>query len=112
MLIGDTWIGVERRVHFEDRDPATGALLARLPEATPADVDRAVAAARAALDEWTAMGGERRGRLLVRLADALEERQDHIGTLESTDNGRPRRETGAQARMVARWYRYFGGLAD
>ncbi len=112
MLIGETWTGVERRAHFEDRDPATGALLARLPEATPADVDRAVAAARAALEEWTAIGGERRGRLLVRLANALEEHQDHIGTLESTDNGRPRRETGAQARIVARWYRYFGGLAD
>jgi acyl-CoA reductase-like NAD-dependent aldehyde dehydrogenase len=112
MLIGDEWIGAEGRAHFEDRDPATGALLARLPEATAADVDRAVATARAGLEEWTAIGPERRGRLLVALADALEDRQEHIAALESADNGRPRRETGAQARITARWYRYFGGLAD
>jgi acyl-CoA reductase-like NAD-dependent aldehyde dehydrogenase len=112
MLIGDAWIGAEGRDAFEDRDPATGALLARLPEASSDDVDRAVGAARAGLAEWTAMGGERRGRLLVRLADALEDRQAHIASLESADNGRPLRETGSQARIVARWYRYFAGLAD
>jgi acyl-CoA reductase-like NAD-dependent aldehyde dehydrogenase len=112
MLIGDAWIEADGRADFEDRDPATGALLARLPEATADDIDRAVAAARAGLEEWTALGGERRGRLLVRLADALEDRQDHIASLESADNGRPRRETASQARIVARWYRYFAGLAD
>jgi acyl-CoA reductase-like NAD-dependent aldehyde dehydrogenase len=50
--------------------------------------------------------------VLLRLADLLEAEQERIARLETTDNGRPYRETAAQAGIVAKWYRYFGGIAD
>jgi len=111
MLIRNEWIASADRM-FEVRNPATGEPIAELPDADEAAVDRAVRAAREALPEWWAMGGERRGRLLWKLAEAIEARAGHIGELEATDNGRPIRETAAQANVVARWYRWFGGIAD
>jgi phenylacetaldehyde dehydrogenase len=112
MLIGSDWVQAGSGETFDDQDPATGDRIAKLPEASADDVDRAVAAAREAQDAWAGIGGERRGRLLGRLADRLEEEQEHISRLESSDNGRPLRETASQARIVSRWYRYFGGMAD
>ncbi|MBK5232121.1 MAG: aldehyde dehydrogenase family protein [Thermoleophilia bacterium] len=111
MLIGEEWVE-SSGAGFEVLNPATGAVLATLPDGDADDVDRAVAAARAALPGWIALGGEQRGQLLWALADAIEERSGHIAELEASDNGRPIRETGAQARVVARWYRWFGGIAD
>jgi acyl-CoA reductase-like NAD-dependent aldehyde dehydrogenase len=112
MLIGPDWEQSRAGGQFEDRSPTTGELIAALPSATAEDVDRAVAAAREAQPGWSRIGGEKRGRLLAKLAERLEEEQDRISELESIDNGRPRRETASQARIVARWYRYFGGMAD
>jgi acyl-CoA reductase-like NAD-dependent aldehyde dehydrogenase len=113
MLIGGNW---EQKSssgqRFEDRNPATGEVLASLPEADSEDVDRAVGAAREAFGSWSDMDASRRGRLLMKLADHLEEDRDYIRRLESSDNGRPLRETSAQADIVAKWYRYFGGMAD
>jgi acyl-CoA reductase-like NAD-dependent aldehyde dehydrogenase len=112
MLIGSEWVDAQSGDTFEDRDPATGELNIELPDAGAADVDQAVARAREALPEWTALGGERRARILLKLADLLEANGETIAPLESSDNGRPLRETGAQARIVARWYRWFAGVAD
>ena len=112
LLIGDQWLDSVTGETFEDRDPATGAVIAELPAAGPRDVDRAVRSAREAFSGWSELGAADRGRFLLRLADALEERQEHIARIETTDNGRPYRETAAQARIVAKWYRYFGGMAD
>lgn len=110
-LVRNEWIAAADRM-FAVRNPATGEVIAELPDGTEADVDQAVRAAREALPEWSAMGGERRGRLLWKLAEAIEARAGYIGDLEATDNGRPIRETAAQAGVVARWYRWFGGIAD
>jgi aldehyde dehydrogenase (NAD+) len=112
MLIGSDWTGAASGATFKDRDPATGGVLATLPDAREEDVDRAVRAAREAAPVWAAMSGAERGRLIMRLADALDAEKGHIGRLESADNGRPWRETASQASIVARWYRYFAGLAD
>ncbi len=112
MLIGPDWVDSSSGETFEDLDPATGEVLASVPDAGSEDVDRAVAAAREALEGWSRGTGAQRGRLMARLAHRLEAEQDRISLLESSDNGRPRRETASQARIVARWYRYFGGLAD
>jgi acyl-CoA reductase-like NAD-dependent aldehyde dehydrogenase len=112
MLIGRDWTGAASDATFEDRDPATGAVLATLPDAQEEDCDRAVRAAREAAPGWASMSGAERGRLMMRLADALDGEKGYIGRLESADNGRPWRETASQANIVARWYRYFGGLAD
>ena len=112
MLLGEEWVEAASGATFADHDPATGEVVAEIPAAGAEDVDRAVRRARAALASWSGMDAADRGRILVRLADRLEENQERIARIESGDNGRPYRETAAQARIVAKWYRYFGGMAD
>ena len=111
MLIGGEWSSGSGQT-YEDRDPATGEVIASLPDASSEEVHRAVTAAREAFEVWSGMDAVERGRLLFKLADRLEEEGDYISRLESMDNGRPVRETVAQASIVAKWYRYFGGMAD
>ena len=80
------------------RNPATGAVIARIPNSGPADVDRAMRSARAAFEgrEWGGMDIRARARLVNRLADAFEANLDALYRLETTNNGRPVNETRAQ----------------
>ena len=95
-------------------DPATGEIWATIPAATGADVESAVAAARRAFADtaWAGLTASARGRLLLRLADLVEDRADALARIETRDNGKLLRETRAQAAALGRWYRFFGGLAD
>ncbi|QJW85894.1 aldehyde dehydrogenase [Ramlibacter terrae] len=86
---------------------------ATVAQAGDEDVAAAVAAARQAFDStWRKTSGVERGRLMVRLADLLEAAAAHMGTLESTDNGKVIRETKPQMVFAARAYRFFAGYAD
>jgi acyl-CoA reductase-like NAD-dependent aldehyde dehydrogenase len=93
-------------------DPFTGEIWAEIARSDAADVDAAVAAARAAFPVWSAMRPTERGKLLVRLADAIEARAEFLGEVEVRDNGKLLAEMAGQTRYLAEWYRYFGGLAD
>ncbi|HEU5279992.1 MAG TPA: aldehyde dehydrogenase [Gaiellaceae bacterium] len=97
---------------FIDENPATGDVLAELPEADAAAIDAAVSKARRALAVWQAIAPRERGRLLNRLADGLEQESEGLARLETTDNGRPIRETMAQQRIIPAFYRYFAGWCD
>src|SRR3954452_18696060 len=70
-------------------NPATGQEIAQAPSSTKADVDRAVAAARAAFPAWAATTPAERALALLRLADALEARTDELAELESDNAGKP-----------------------
>lgn len=70
-------------------DPATGELVGRAPEHTVADLDAAVAAARAAQPAWAALGHERRSELLDRAADAVEANAEALAELLSREQGKP-----------------------
>jgi acyl-CoA reductase-like NAD-dependent aldehyde dehydrogenase len=76
---------------FPTTTPATGAPLADVAEASEADVDRAVAAARKAFEAgpWPKMPARERGRLLARIAERLMARADEVALLETLDNGKP-----------------------
>jgi acyl-CoA reductase-like NAD-dependent aldehyde dehydrogenase len=75
---------------FATLDPATGLKLVQVPHAGAGDVELAVAAARAAFDgAWGALAPAARGLLMMRLADALEERAEEFAQIESLDNGKP-----------------------
>ena len=92
--------------------PATGEVIARVHAATPAIVDRALAAAEAAQKTWAAMTGTQRGRVLRRAADIMRERNRDLSVLETLDTGKPLQETlVADATSGADALEYFGGLA-
>jgi len=78
---------------FATRNPADGTALADVTQASAADVDRAVAAARAAQPGWTALGGPRRARVLYALARLLQKHARLFAVLETLDNGKPVRES-------------------
>src|SRR4029453_15962802 len=93
--------------------PHDGTLLAEVAEAREVDVDRAVAAARAALPARSASSAAERGRLLLRLADAIEARAAELARLESTDTGPPiPHSPRLDVPRTAATFRYFGGMAD
>ncbi|GAA4711690.1 aldehyde dehydrogenase family protein [Pseudonocardia yuanmonensis] len=93
-------------------DPATGAVIRTVPDSTLAEVDAAVARARAAFTggDWPALSRTQRGRLLLRAADVIEARAETLYRLETRNNGRPVTETRAQLSRVPEWFRYNAGL--
>ena len=99
---------------FDSINPATGKVWATAPAATETDVERAVTAARRAMDEgeWSEMTATGRGRLLFELADLMAENSEHLGSIETTDSGKLAVETRGQSAYVAEYYRYYAGLAD
>jgi acyl-CoA reductase-like NAD-dependent aldehyde dehydrogenase len=95
------------------RNPHDGSLLAEVAEAGTADVDLAVSAARAAFPGWSATPAAERGRLLLRLADAIEDNADELARLETLDTGHPIRDSSTlDVPRTAATFRYFGGMAD
>jgi acyl-CoA reductase-like NAD-dependent aldehyde dehydrogenase len=95
------------------RNPATGEVIARIPNSTHEDVDRAMRSARAAFEarEWGGMDVRARARLVNRLADAFEANLEQLYRLETLNNGRPLNETRAQLSRLPDFFRYFAGLA-
>jgi aldehyde dehydrogenase (NAD+) len=89
-------------------------VLAEVAEAGPADVDRAVAAARTAYDKvWGPMSGRDRAKYLYRLARIIQERGRELAVLESLDNGKPIRESrDVDIPLVAAHFFYYAGWAD
>ncbi len=75
--------------YFDDVDPATGVAYALVPDGDAADVDRAVAAAKAAFPAWSQMPVTERSRILLAIADAIEKEADELARIESIDNGKP-----------------------
>lgn len=114
MLIDGTWVAASDGGTFESANPADGRIWARIPQATEADVDRAVTAAHRAMTEgpWARMTPTERGRCLWRLGELMAERSEELGRIETRDTGKLFSETRWQARYIAEYYRFYGGAAD
>jgi acyl-CoA reductase-like NAD-dependent aldehyde dehydrogenase len=95
-------------------DPSTGEPLATVASASRADIDRAVASARSALDskDWGGAPPAERGRIMWRIAQAIRERAEELATLESRDNGKPLRQARTDVQVAARYFEFFAGIAD
>ena len=113
LFIGGEWVAAdgERRSVF---DPATGAEITTVAEATAADVDRAVTEARTAHDSgvWAGLPARERGRVLIRAAGLIRDRSEEFARLESLDTGKPLMfsrmiDVSTAAEMVE----YYGTLA-
>ena len=98
---------------FESRNPATGEVLATLTQATQADVDAAVAAARKAQSGWENLGGPGRARFLYALARLLQKHARLFAVLETLDNGKPIREArDIDIPLAQRHFYYHAGMAQ
>jgi len=87
-FIGGRFVAPESGAYLDDLEPATGELLARIPDSNAADVDAAVQAAKRAFPAWSKTPAEERSRLLLKLADLIERNLDELALLESRDNGK------------------------
>jgi aldehyde dehydrogenase (NAD+) len=112
LFIGGEW--VEAKASFKTINPATEEVLAEIAVAGLADVDRAVAAARAAYESvWGPMPGRERAKYLFRIARLIQERSRELAVLESIDNGKPIRESrDVDLPLVAAHFFYYAGWAD
>ena len=114
LFIDGKWVEGGQGQIMASENPATGEDWATFACAAPADVDRAVGAARRVLDDpaWRDMTQTQRGKLLYRLAELIEEHAQAIGRVETTDSGKLLAETATQSAYVGDYYRYYAGLAD
>ncbi len=98
---------------FKTISPSTEEVLAEVAEASEADVDRAVKAARKAFRGWSRLSGAERGKYLFRIARIIQERARELAVLESIDNGKPIKETrDVDIPTAAAYFFYYAGWAD
>src|SRR5215813_208113 len=111
-IAGEFVDAVDRGV-IETLNPHDNSRLAEVAEAREADIDRAVAAATAAFPAWRDTAAADRGRLLLKLADAIEANAAELARIESMDTGHPIRDAlSLDVPRTAATFRYFGGMAD
>ncbi len=99
---------------FATISPADESHIATVANATDADIDAAVAAARRAYDKtWSKLSGRDRGKYLFRIARLVQERARELAVAESLDNGKPIKESrDVDVPLVAAWFFYYAGWAD
>jgi aldehyde dehydrogenase (NAD+) len=115
LFIDGEWQDAASGSTFDTYNPTTAEVLTSVAEAGEADVDRAVSAARRAFEDsdWTKMSGRDRGRMLYRIADAMESQADELARLETLNNGKPLREARAfDIAGAIECFRYYAGWAD
>ena len=94
-------------------NPSTGTVLAKIARGNADDIDRAAAAANAALSgPWSRLSAAERGRLMMRLSNLIHERVDDLAIIEAHDVGKPLKQARADALAMARYFEFYGGAAD
>lgn len=112
MFIGGEFVPSESGRYAEVTNPATEEVIAEVPAGTPADVEHAVAKAREAFKTYREMPGRERGRLLARLAAAMQERFDEFAELECVNQGKPIRHVrGFDIPNAIETLEYYAGAA-
>jgi 2-formylbenzoate dehydrogenase len=89
MLIGGELVAADGDRTAWTKDPSTGRDIAQVPSATKADIDRAVAAAKAAQPAWERLGHDGRAACFATLHARLEERLDELALIDAIDSGNP-----------------------
>ena len=113
LFIGGDWVEGMGADTFETVNPANGQPLARIAQAGPEDVDRAVRAARAAQKPWHHLGGHTRARFLYALARRIQKHARLFSVLETLDNGKPVRESrDIDIPLVVRHFHHHAGWAQ
>ncbi|WP_306026475.1 aldehyde dehydrogenase family protein [Oceaniradius stylonematis] len=113
-VIGGALAAARSGAVLEVTSPSGGIGFAKIARSDAADVDAAVAAARAAFEAgpWAKMAAAERGRLLTRLGDRIADHAGELAALESRDTGKPLRQGIADVTATLRYFEYYGGAAD
>jgi aldehyde dehydrogenase (NAD+) len=94
---------------FESLNPSTGEVIETFPRSTAADVDRAVATARAAWEDWRLVPAPERGNILFRFAQLLEQRKPELSDLMTREMGKVKAEAGGDVQEAIDMSYYMGG---
>jgi aldehyde dehydrogenase (NAD+) len=112
-FIGGRWVASLGGQTLPVIDPATGERFDTLARGTAADIDAAVAAARAALQGgWGRLTATERGRILSRMGELILQRHEELARLEARDTGKPISQARNDITVAARYCEYYGGAAD
>ena len=112
-FIGGQWRAGSSGETLPVIDPSTGEVFDQLARGNAADIDAAVAAARAALNgPWGRMTATERGRILMRMSALILARHEELAQLEARDTGKPIGQARNDITVAARYCEYYGGAAD
>jgi len=113
LYIDGKWVESANGESIPVIDPSTGEAFDQIAHGTKVDIDRAVAAARRALDgPWGRLTATERGRILMRMADLIGSRVDELAAIEARDTGKPMGQARADITVAARYYEFYGSGAD
>ncbi|PLP95693.1 aldehyde dehydrogenase [Pseudomonas sp. FFUP_PS_473] len=108
--IGGEFVAPLSGQYFSNSSPVNGQLIAEFPRSNAADIDRALDAAHAAADAWGRTSVQDRSRILLQIADRIEQHLEVLAISETWDNGKAIRETlNADVPLAADHFRYFAG---
>ncbi|UAL10518.1 aldehyde dehydrogenase [Caulobacter segnis] len=109
-FIGGRWVAPADGRYFDNSSPIHGRKICEVARSQDIDVERALNAAHAAKDAWGKTSAADRSRILLRIADRMEENLEILATAETWDNGKPIRETmAADIPLAIDHFRYFAG---
>jgi len=113
MYINGEWVDSKSNKTFPVYDPASEEVIAQVPDSNADDVNRAVAAAKAAFESepWSTTTAQERGRILFRLADKIRQNLPALAELEARNCGKPIVEAEYDMNDAATCFEYYGGLA-
>jgi alpha-ketoglutaric semialdehyde dehydrogenase len=107
--IGGEWVDADSGETFESRNPATGETIGVFPKSSATDVERAVAAAKAAFEEWRLTPAPRRGEILFSFGQLLQREKDELTDLMSHEMGKVKAEAGGDVQEAIDMSFYMGG---
>jgi betaine-aldehyde dehydrogenase len=113
MYINGEWTNSKSGKMFPVYDPSTEEVIAQVPDGNAEDVNRAVAAAKAAFEDgpWATTTAQERGRVLFRLADKIRQNTPRLAEIEARNTGKPIVEAEYDMSDTATCFEYYGGLA-
>jgi aldehyde dehydrogenase (NAD+) len=113
LFIGGAWVAPIDGESLSVLAPATGESFANISRGKKADIDKAVAAARAALDgAWGKTSALERGRILMRMGQKVLDNAEELAQLEALDTGKPMATARNDIQVLARYFEFYGSAAD
>ncbi len=105
--IDGEWVGADSRRTFAVTNPASGAVIAQVPQCGTDETRRAIEAAKRALPAWSAKSAKERGKILRRFADLMTANAEDLGKIMTAEQGKPLAEAKGEVGYAASFYEWF-----